>query len=116
MELKTGTVTCFAEPPMGTACWKAERVTSATGLVPALVTWPVIVAGMVFAGGAASGTSGMGGFDRSVPTGTLKAMVGLYIVVAPTFVTIIAATTTSKGLLEVSECAIRPRRGRSRHA
>src|SRR6516164_1849859 len=102
MELKTGTVTCFAEPPRGTACWRAERVTSATGLVPALVTWPVIVAGMAFAGGAASGTSGMGGFDRSVPTGTLKAIVGLYVVIAPTFVTIIADTTTSKGLLEVS--------------
>ena len=90
MELKTGTVTCLAEPPRGTACWKAESVTSATGLVPALVTWPLIVAGMVFAGGAASGKSGMAGFDRSVPTGTLKAIVGLYVVVAPRFVTIIA--------------------------
>src|SRR5215470_1652845 len=77
MELKTGTVTCFAEPPMGTACWKAERVTSATGLLPALVTWPLIVAGMVSAGGAASGTRGIGAFDRSVPTGTSKALVEL---------------------------------------
>ena len=86
----------------GTACWKAERVTSATGLLPALVTWPLIVAGMVFDGGAASGTSGMGAFDRSVPTGTSKAMVGLYAVVAPRFVIVIADTTTSKGLVDVS--------------
>src|SRR6516162_3584130 len=102
MELKTGTVTCFAGPPMGTACWKAERVTSASGLLPALVTWLLIVAGMVFDGGAASGTSGMGAFDRSVPTGTSKAMVGLYAVVAPRFVTVIADTTISKGLVELS--------------
>src|SRR5215472_18789254 len=102
MELKMGTVTCLAEPPRGTACWKAESVTSAAGLLPALVTWPLIVAGMVFVGGAASGTRGMGGFDRSVPAGTLKAMVGLYVVADPGLLTIIADTTTSKGLVDGS--------------
>lgn len=89
----TGTVTRNGSSPVGVTCRRTESVTSA-GVAPSelvLVTCPVIAAGSVLPGEPVSATNGI--FPKSVPEGTSKTVVGLYVVVTKDTAVVCAETT-----------------------